>query len=66
MEMDFIDAIETAKDESIKAVQESFIEIGNKYRNLRDHGESDENSFSLDNEMIDFAIRKVKASDDEV
>lgn len=67
--IDFINAIEAAKDEATEAVQESFNAIGKKYLYMQDHCESNTNSDTsvvqesvIDKELVDFAIRKVKAS----
>ena len=64
---DFISDIDEVIKQSEEAVQESFTSIGNKYNYLFENSSSKDTGFpSVQNpykELIDFTIRKVKASD---
>ncbi len=64
---DFISDIDEVIKQSEEAVQESFTSIGNKYNYILENSSSKDTGFSsVQNpykELIDFTIRKVKASD---
>lgn len=64
---DFISDIDEVIKQSEEAVQESFTSIGNKYNYIFENSSSKDIGFpSVQNpykELIDFTIRKVKASD---